>query len=98
MVAWRRQRRRVHHRPRLRVRLPPGARIKLATNSEMYTRMAEDMDINCGRILDGTASVEQVGRAIFSLIVDTASGKQTKSEELGFGDEEFAPWQLGAVM
>ncbi|MGH9105336.1 MAG: altronate dehydratase, partial [Acidimicrobiales bacterium] len=52
----------------------------------------------CGTVLDGTASVEAVGTEIFELVLAVASGRQTKSEELGFGDEEFTPWQLGAVL
>jgi altronate hydrolase len=56
------------------------------------------MDVNCGVILDGAATVEQTGREIFELVVAVASGQPSKSEELGFGDEEFTPWQLGAVL
>ncbi len=76
----------------------PAPCIKLATNSETYRRMAGDMDVNCGVVLDGEKSVEEVGREIFELVLAVASGKKTKSEELGFGDEEFTPWQLGAVL
>ncbi|MGH3326723.1 MAG: UxaA family hydrolase [Streptomycetales bacterium] len=76
----------------------PVPSIKLATNTAMFERMAGDMDVNCGRILDGEAGVEEVGREIFELVLETASGRRSKSEELGFGDEEFTPWQLGAVM
>jgi altronate hydrolase len=64
----------------------------------MYRRMAEDMDVNCGVILDGGKTVEEVGQEIWSLVVDVASGRSTASEDLGFGAEEFAPWQVGAVM
>jgi altronate hydrolase len=63
----------------------------------MYKRMAEDMDINCGEILDGGASVEEMGQRIFKLILETASGKRSKSEELGYGEDEFAPWHIGAT-
>ena len=73
----------------------PG--IKLATNSEMYARMKDDMDINCGDIVEGV-SVEEKGRQIFRLMLEVASGKQSKSEALGFGGVEFVPWQMGAVM
>jgi altronate hydrolase len=76
----------------------PVPSLKLATNSEMYRRMSDDMDVNCGDILDGSDTVEQVGRRIYDAIVDVASGEPTASERLGFGDEEFVPWQLGAVM
>jgi altronate hydrolase len=64
----------------------------------MYRRLADDMDINCGPIVDGEVDVAEMGRQIFALVLATASGQRTKSEELGFGDEEFTPWQLGAVM
>ena len=71
--------------------------IKLATNNEMYARMDEDMDVNCGDIIDGV-SVEQKGREIFDLFIRVASGEATKSEALGFGGVEFVPWQIGATM
>lgn len=76
----------------------PVPSLKLATNTAIYDRMTEDMDLNCGLIVDGTTTLEQMGRRIFDLIVVTASGQPTASEQFGFGDEEFAPWQLGAVM
>jgi altronate hydrolase len=76
----------------------PTPSIKLATNTPMYQRMREDMDLDCGVILGGDATVAEVGRRIFDLVLATASGRRTSSELLGFGDEEFAPWQLGAVM
>jgi altronate hydrolase len=76
----------------------PTPSLKLATNTEMYRRMSEDMDLNCGVIMDGGASVQEVGQQLFELILATASGRKTLSEELGFGQEEFVPWQLGAVM
>lgn len=72
--------------------------IKLATNSEMYQRMAEDMDLNCGDIIADGISIEDKGRELFELIVKVASGEETKSEELGSGGAEFVPWQIGAVM
>jgi altronate hydrolase len=75
----------------------PTPSIKLATNSQMYQRMAEDMDLNCGRIVDGTASLAQVGDEIFERIIAVASGERTVSEELDLGQEEFVPWQRGAV-
>ncbi|TQM02017.1 UxaA family hydrolase [Pseudonocardia kunmingensis] len=76
----------------------PTPSIKLATNTEMYERMSGDMDVNCGVILTDGESVEAVGERLFQFILDTASGRKTFSEELGFGQEEFVPWQLGAVM
>ncbi len=75
----------------------PSPCIKLATNNEMYQRMAEDMDINCGDIIDGV-SIEAKGAEILDKIIAVASGQRTLSEELGFGGAEFVPWQIGAVM
>jgi len=75
----------------------PVPSLKLATNSEMYRRMQEDMDINCGDILDGVP-LEQKGAEIFDTLLRVASGEHTKSEDLGYGDLEFVPWQVGAVM
>jgi len=75
----------------------PVPSIKLATNSPMYQKMAEDMDINCGEVVDGTASVEQMGERIFELMLSVASGTKSKSEAYGYGEDEFAPWQLGAT-
>jgi altronate hydrolase len=73
----------------------PSPSLKLATNSPMFTKLEEDMDINCGEVLDGTASVEQMGAKIFEAILRTASGEKTKSELLGLGDHEFVPWPIG---
>jgi arabinonate dehydratase len=75
----------------------PTPSIKLATNSEIYQRMVDDMDINCGDILDGV-SIEAKGREIFDKILEVASGARSKSEQLGYGDVEFVPWQVGATM
>ena len=75
----------------------PTPSIKLATNTEMYERMAEDMDLNAGRIVDGTATLAEVGREIYELILAVASGQETVSEELDIGQEEFIPWHVGAV-
>jgi altronate hydrolase len=76
----------------------PSPSLKLATNTPMYKRMAEDMDVNCGAILDGSATVEEMGEQIFRLVLATASGERSKSELLGYGEDEFAPWQLGATL
>jgi altronate hydrolase len=76
----------------------PAPSIKLATNSELYRRMEEDMDINCGDIIDKGISLDNKGREIFELIVAIASGEKSKSELNGLGDNEFVPWQLGAQM
>jgi altronate hydrolase/galactarate dehydratase len=71
--------------------------VKVATNSEMYQRMEEDMDIDTGDILTGT-TLEAKGREMFEMFIRVASGEETKSERLGFGGAEFVPWQIGAVM
>jgi altronate hydrolase/galactarate dehydratase len=76
----------------------PSPSIKLATNTPLYERMTDDMDINCGEIVDGTVSVQDKGREIFELMLRVASGEATRSESLGMGNDEFVPWQLGAVM
>ena len=76
----------------------PAPSLKLATNTPMYLRMTDDMDINCGEIVDGAETVQGVGEKIFKMILDTASGKRSKSEELGYGDDEFVPWVIGATM
>ncbi len=76
----------------------PAPSLKLATNTPMYERMEDDMDINCGAILDGSLSVQEAGEKIFRLILASASGQSSKSEKHGFGADEFVPWQLGAVM
>ncbi|MFG1396686.1 UxaA family hydrolase [Roseixanthobacter pseudopolyaromaticivorans] len=75
----------------------PTPSLKLATNTDLYARMSEDMDINCGDVLDGVP-LEAKGREIFDAVLRTASGARTKSEALGYGDAEFVPWQIGAVM
>lgn len=75
----------------------PAPCIKLATNTLMFQRLTEDMDINCGEILDGTISVQEMGQKIFELFLRIASGEKSKSEELGLGDYEFVPWQIGIM-
>jgi len=76
----------------------PAPSIKLATNSPMYQRMSDDMDVNCGTILDGDETVQQCGQRIFELMLRVASGERTRSETFDFGAAEFAPWQIGATM
>ncbi|HLJ10723.1 MAG TPA: altronate dehydratase family protein [Planctomycetaceae bacterium] len=75
----------------------PAPSIKVATNTPMYERMIDDMDINAGVILEG-ASVEDVGREIFDKIIAVAGGQKTKSEAQGVGDDEFAPWSIGPTL
>jgi len=76
----------------------PAPSLKLATTDELYRRMTDDMDFNCGPVLDGSASVDELGESLFAEILAVASGATTRSEELDFGDEEFAPWQRGSVL
>jgi len=75
----------------------PTPSIKLATNNDTYRRMMDDMDINCGDVLDGV-SIQEKGKEIFAKILAVASGERSKSEELGYGEAEFTPWQIGATM
>ena len=72
--------------------------VKLATNSAVATRMAEDMDYNCGVILSGDKTLAEAGSDIFELIIETASGVRSMSGSNGLGDFEFVPWQIGAVL
>lgn len=76
----------------------PSPSVKLATNSALFARMPEDMDINCGEIVDGGVTVQEKGQEIFEFWLRVASGDKTLSEELGIGNEEFIPWFQGAVM
>ncbi len=76
----------------------PSPSLKLSTNTALWTKQQDDMDIDCGTIIDGHESVDEVGARIFQLMLDTASGRATKSELHGYGQNEFVPWQLGAVM
>ncbi|SMR83988.1 altronate hydrolase [Aliiroseovarius halocynthiae] len=76
----------------------PTPCIKVATNSEMYARLSEDMDLNCGDIVTDGVSIDDKGAEMLELMIRVASGERTKSEELGFGGVEFVPWQIGAVM
>ena len=75
----------------------PAPSIKVATNTPLYRHMIDDMDINAGMILEGR-SVEEVGQEIFEEILAVASGKKTKSELSGVGEEEFAPWGIGPTL
>ena len=76
----------------------PVPTIKLASNTKMYRSLMDDMDVNCGNLIDGKATIGEMGEEIFRVILETASGKKTKSELFGFGDNEFVPWQIGPVM
>ena len=76
----------------------PTPCLKRATNSLMYNRMSEDMDVNCGIVIDGDTSIDELGEIIFEKILATASGEPSKSELFGLGDLEFLPWAAGAVL
>jgi altronate hydrolase len=76
----------------------PSPSLKIASNTALYNRMSDDMDINCGTIIDGEETVQQAGERIFHEILAIASGKQTRSEVHGFGEEEFQPWLQGATL
>ena len=76
----------------------PAPTLKLASNSALYRRMQADMDIDCGQILDAGLSIEEMGARIFDLVLETASGRKTKSELACQGQWEFHPWYIGAVM
>jgi altronate hydrolase len=76
----------------------PVPSIKIATSTALYEHMNDDMDINAGRIVDGTETVEDVGAEIFRTILAVASGEETKSESMDYGEEEFVPWHIGTVM
>jgi altronate hydrolase len=76
----------------------PTPSLKIASNTTLYNRMSDDMDINCGTIIEGEETVEQAGERIFDAILAMASGKLTRSEVHGFGEEEFQPWLQGATL
>jgi len=76
----------------------PAPSLKLSTNTQLWTRQEEDIDLNCGGIVDGDATVEATGQRLFELMLATASGQKSKSEIHGYGQNEFVPWYLGAVM
>jgi len=76
----------------------PAPSIKLATNSKMFRRMQDDMDVNCGDVMDGDSTLDQKGLEIFEVMLRVASGEMSKSEQLGVGNEETVPWMIGAQM
>ncbi len=76
----------------------PAPCIKLTTTTALYDRMSEDMDIDCGVLLSGKVTLPKLGQQIFKRVLEVASGSKSKSEEFGFGDNEFTPWRIGAVM
>jgi altronate hydrolase len=76
----------------------PSPSIKLSSNTEIYERMSEDIDIDCGGIASGKATIADKGAEILDYLLDVASGRRSKSEALGYGGAEFVPWLIGAVM
>ena len=70
--------------------------IKIATNSNTYRRMQDNMDVNAGAIADGERTIQEVGREVFDLMLEVASGRKTCAERLGH--QEFVPWRIGPVM
>jgi altronate hydrolase len=76
----------------------PSPSLKLSTNTPLWIKQEEDIDLNCGEIADGTAAIGETGERLFRLLLETASGERTKSERHGYGQSEFVPWYLGAVM
>jgi altronate hydrolase len=75
----------------------PSPSVKLATNTALMDRQADDMDLNCGQVLDGTKSIKELGAELFQLLLDTASGRPSRSEVHGYGQNEFVPWQISVI-
>ncbi|HEY1611723.1 MAG TPA: altronate dehydratase, partial [Paraburkholderia sp.] len=75
----------------------PSPSLKLATNTALWERQSDDMDLNCGTVIEGTAHIDELGRVLFQMMLDTASGKRSRSELHGYGQSEFVPWQIGAI-
>ena len=76
----------------------PAPSVKLATNTALWQRQSDDMDLNCGEVLEGKTSIEQLGLVLFKLLLDVASGTRSRSERHGYGQQEFVPWQISAIM
>jgi altronate hydrolase len=76
----------------------PAPSLKLATNTPLFVHQEEDMDFNCGTIVEGTETIQEAGARFLDLVLRVASGEKTKSEQFGYGDDEFAPWTIGATM
>jgi len=75
----------------------PVPSVKLATNTALMQRQSDDMDLNCGEVLDGTKTIQALGAELFQLMLATASGKPSRSELHGYGQNEFVPWQISVV-
>ena len=76
----------------------PTPSIKIATNTNMYNKLEEDMDINAGTIMDNEKTIEEIGEEIFNKIIAVASGEKSKSEINGYGDDEFNPWIIDPTL
>ncbi|MDW6085654.1 UxaA family hydrolase, partial [Escherichia coli] len=76
----------------------PTPCLKLSTNNALWQRQRDDMDLNCGTIVDGEETIEQVGERIYQRIIELASGHRSRSEELGYGSQEFVPWIMNSIM
>jgi altronate hydrolase len=76
----------------------PSPSLKLSTNSALWVKQEDDMDLNCGGIIDGTSTVAEIGQRIFERLLATTSGEHSKSKKHGYGRNEFVPWQVGAIM
>jgi altronate hydrolase len=76
----------------------PVPTVKLASNSAMAARMADDIDVDCGPVVDRGVPLAEMGATVLDALIEVASGRQSRSEELGVGGEEMVPWQLGAVL
>jgi altronate hydrolase len=76
----------------------PSPSLKFSTNSALWRKQEDDIDLNCGEIIDGSSTIVEMGQRIFELVLATASGVKSKSERHGYGQSEFVPWQVGAVM
>lgn len=75
----------------------PSPSVKLATNTALWQRQSDDMDLNCGEVLEGTRTIRELGAELFQLLLDTASGQRSRSEQHGYGQNEFVPWQISVV-
>ena len=75
----------------------PSPSVKLATNTALWERQSDDMDLNCGAVLDGDRTIPDLGSELFSLLLSTASGRPSRSEQHGYGQNEFVPWQISVI-
>jgi altronate hydrolase len=76
----------------------PVPTVKLATNSELATRMSGDIDVDCSGVVEAGVPLEEMGRRVYRRLIEVASGDRSQSEDLGLGGEEIVPWQIGAVL